>query len=59
MIGIQVGARSVSVCHIGNIAWWLDKPLKWDPVKERFNDDEANKWLDRKRRDPWQLPEIG
>jgi predicted dehydrogenase len=55
---VEVGARSVSVCHIGNIAWWLNKPLKWDPEKERFNDDEANTWLDRKRRDPWQLPEV-
>jgi len=55
---VEVGARSVSVCHMGNISWWLDKPLKWDPVKERFNDDEANQWLDRKRRDPWPLPEV-
>jgi predicted dehydrogenase len=55
---VEVGARSVSVCHVGNIAWWLDKPLKWDPEKERFNDSEANKWLDRARRAPWTLPEV-
>jgi len=55
---VEVGARSVSVCHVGNIAWWLDKPLKWDPEKERFNNDEANKWLDRARRSSWKLPEV-
>jgi predicted dehydrogenase len=58
---VEVGARSVSVCHIGNIAWWLDRPLKWDPAREVFVGEgrgEANAWLDRKRRSPWQLPKV-
>jgi hypothetical protein len=49
----------VIVCHIGNIAWWTSQRLKWHPKKERFVDNaEANKWLDRKRRGPWQLPKV-
>jgi hypothetical protein len=37
----------------------LGRRLKWDPQKEQFrNDAEANAMLDRKRRDPWQLPEV-
>lgn len=53
---VEIGARSVTVCHIGNIAYWLGRPLKWDPVAWRFeNDDEANRWLDRPKREPWTL----
>ena len=37
----------------------IDRTLRWDPAKWEFVDDaEANQWLDRERRDPWQLPTI-
>lgn len=53
---VEVGARSVTVCHLGNLAYWNNRALKWDPVKERFvGDDEANTWLDRERRAPWKV----
>jgi hypothetical protein len=51
---VEVGARSVSVCHLGNLAYWNQRPLKWDPKAEKFiGDAEANTWLDRARRTPW------
>ncbi len=53
---VAIGHRSVSVCHLGNIAYWLKRPLKWDPVKEEFvGDPEANRWLSRPKRAPWSL----
>jgi predicted dehydrogenase len=56
---VEIGARSVTVCHLGNLAYWNHKKLKWDPSKWQFvNDAEADKWLDRERRDPWQLPKV-
>jgi len=56
---VEIGARSVTVCHLGNLAYWNGRKLKWDPQKWQFVDDtEANGWLDRQRRDPWQLPAI-
>lgn len=53
---IELGHRSVTVCHLGNIAFELRRPLKWDPVKEEFpGDEEANRFLDRAQREPWLL----
>lgn len=56
---VEVGARSVTVCHLGNLAYWHRKTLRWDPQTWQFTDpQEANEWRDRQRRDPWQLPSV-
>jgi predicted dehydrogenase len=56
---VEIGARSVTVCHLGNLAYWNHRTLRWDPQKWQFvGDSEANTWLDRERRDPWQLPKL-
>ncbi len=53
---IEIAHRAATVAHLGNIASWLNRPLKWDPVKEEIiNDPEANRWLDRPMREPWSL----
>jgi predicted dehydrogenase len=57
---VEVGARSVTVCHLGNIAYWTHEKFKWDPKAWKFVDASATveKWFDRARRDPWQLPKV-
>ena len=57
---VEIGARSVTVCHLGNIAYWTRKTIKWDPKAWQFVDpaSEVAKWFDRDRRDPWQLPKV-
>ncbi len=53
---VEIGHRSATVCELGQIGYDLRRPLNWDPVKERFvNDDDANKLLSRPMRDPWKL----
>jgi predicted dehydrogenase len=51
---VEIGHRSVSVCHLGVIALRLGRKLKWDPAREQFvGDAEANQWLARPMRKPW------
>lgn len=55
---VEIGHRSASVCHLGNIAVRLGKKktLQWDPAAERFtNDDDANQMLSRPLRGPWKI----
>jgi predicted dehydrogenase len=50
----EVGHRSCSACLLAHAAMKLNRPLKWDPVRERFqDDDEANGLLARKQRAPY------
>jgi len=51
---VEVGHRTASVCTLGNIAYQLGRPLRWNPEKEKFeNDAEANKLLSRPMRTKW------
>jgi predicted dehydrogenase len=53
---IEFGHRTATICHLGNIAYALNRPLKWDPVKEECpGDDIANAFRDRARREPWTI----
>jgi predicted dehydrogenase len=53
---VEVGHRSATVCHLGNIAMLLGRKLRWDPAAEKFvNDDEANRMISRPMRAPWRL----
>jgi predicted dehydrogenase len=53
---VAASHRSVSICHLGNIALRLNRPLKWNPDQERFvGDAEADRLLSRPMREPWRL----
>jgi hypothetical protein len=56
---VEIGARSVTVCHLGNLAYWNHAKLKWDPKKWTFVDGTGDsKWLDRERREGYELPKV-
>ena len=51
---VEIGHRSVTVCHLGVIAMRLGRALKWNPATEQFvGDTAANGWLAREQRKPW------
>jgi predicted dehydrogenase len=53
---VEVGHRSASVCHLGNIAIKLKTKLKWNPATEQFvGSDEANALIHRPVRGSWQI----
>jgi hypothetical protein len=48
--------RILTTCHLANIAIRLDRPLKWDPMKEEIvGDNEANGWLKRAQRAGYEV----
>src|SRR5690606_19263410 len=56
---VEVGARTVTVCHLANLAYWNRQHLKWDPKRESFVDGFGdNAWRDRLYRDPWSLKAV-
>ena len=57
---VEVAHRSITICHLGNIALRLGRDrLRWDPRTEKIIDDaEATAMLNRPYRDPWKLPTI-
>jgi hypothetical protein len=51
---VEVAHRSCSACLLHHIAMKATRRLYWDPLKERFkNDDEANALLSRPQRAPY------
>ena len=53
---IAISARSITVAHLGNIAYELGRPVQWNPDTETFvNDPDAERLISRTMRSPWHL----
>jgi predicted dehydrogenase len=56
---VEIGHRSITVCHLAVIARRLGRPLEWSPDTERFvSDPEADGLLSRPRRAGFELPVV-
>jgi predicted dehydrogenase len=53
---VEVGQHTITVCHLGNLAYWLERPIRWDPVREDIvGDDEARRMMDIPKRGTWHI----
>jgi len=53
---VETGHRTSSLCNIVNLAYDLERPLKWSPSHERFiDDDDADALLTRPFRGKWDF----
>jgi len=53
---VEIGHRSCTACLLHHIAMKLKRKVYWDPMRERFkNDDEANAMLSRPQRWPYRI----
>jgi predicted dehydrogenase len=56
LVPVEVGHRTGTVCSLGNIAYDLKRPVRWNPMTETFvNDPEADKHLHRPYREGYTL----
>ncbi|MFN3323792.1 MAG: Gfo/Idh/MocA family protein [Bryobacteraceae bacterium] len=55
---IEETTISTALCHLGNIAYRVNRELRFDPAAMQFvGDSEANALLTRKYREPYVVPE--
>lgn len=53
---VEIGHRSATVCHLGNIAIRTGRKITWDPKTETIvGDKEAATMLTKEYRKPWKL----
>ncbi|MBY0457439.1 MAG: gfo/Idh/MocA family oxidoreductase, partial [Gemmataceae bacterium] len=53
---VEIGHRSATVCHLGNIAIRTGRKITWDPKTETIvGDKEAAAMLTKEYRKPWAL----
>jgi predicted dehydrogenase len=52
---VEVGHRSATICHLGNIAMIVNRKIQWDPQKEEVvGDPDAQRMTWRPMRPPWR-----
>jgi predicted dehydrogenase len=57
---VEIGHRTATVCHLGNIAVRLGRKIQWDPAKEQIiGDNEAAAMLTRPYRAPYRPTMVG
>jgi predicted dehydrogenase len=52
---VEVGARTVMVCQLVNLAYYHQTAMKWDPKNNVFVSGGKAEWLDVPHRDPWKV----
>jgi predicted dehydrogenase len=54
---VEAGHRTATICHLANLARELNRPLRWNPLREQFFENhDASDLLDRPRRNGYEVP---
>ncbi len=54
---VAIQHRTVSACHLANLAVRFQRKLTWDPQTQQIvGDEEANSWQRRPQREPYVIP---
>lgn len=52
----EIGARTVTACHLVNLAYYHGKKIEWDPKKNNFANGTGDaQWLTREYRGKWKV----
>ena len=52
----EIGHRTITIAHLGNISMMLGRKIKWNPEIEGCENDPVANWLlSRPMREPWTL----
>lgn len=52
---VEAGHAASTLGNVADIALRLGRRLKWDPGRDRFDDEQANAMLSRAARSPWTI----
>jgi len=53
---VEIGARTVTTCHLVNFAYRYGQKIQWDPAKLDFTGGTGKaEWLTREYRGPWKV----
>ena len=53
---VEIGARTVTGCHLLNLGYYHGQRIQWDPATNNFTGGTGDpKWLTREYRDPWKV----
>lgn len=53
---VEIGARTVTACHLTNLAYYHGQRIKWDPKQNQFAAGTGDpKWLTRDYRGEWKV----
>jgi predicted dehydrogenase len=53
---VEIGGRSVTTCHLVNLAYRYGQKIQWDPAKLDFAGGTGKAgWLTREYRGPWKV----
>lgn len=53
---VEIGARTVTACHLVSLAYWYGKKMQWDPARNAFTGGTGDAtWLTREYRGSWKV----